>query len=241
MDENKIAFISCVNNEKQYNEALYCISKLQVPPGFNVQCVAVRGAISMAAGYNTGMLETDAKYKVYMHQDVDIVCKDFIEKLLCIFNSDKDIGAIGMVGCTRATSQKSWWELPENIYGCVYQTDLLGKVKPHLEGRPWVNKVAGNGSPSGICKEVKLVDGLLIATAYDVPWRADIFHMFHFYDVSQSCEFIRRKMKVVVPGQREPDGTEQPWCMHVGDNGKVGKKFFEAKKGFEQEYRDILE
>ena len=47
--------------------------------------------------------------------------------------------------------------------------------------------------------EVEAVDGLFIATQYDVKWREDIFDGWDFYDISQSEEFHRAGYKVVVP------------------------------------------
>lgn len=55
---------------------------------------------------------------------------------------------------------------------------------------------------------MEAVDGLLIATQYDIPWREDLFTQWDFYDVSQSFEFRRKGYRVVVPDM------ERPWCIH---------------------------
>lgn len=68
--------------------------------------IAIRDASSMASGYNIGMERTDAKYKIYMHQDVLIINKDFISQLLQIFQSDSQIGMIGMIG-TKTLSESA--------------------------------------------------------------------------------------------------------------------------------------
>ena len=54
--------------------------------------------------------------------------------------------------------------------------------------------------------EVEAVNGSLIATQYDIPWREDILSGWEFYDVAQSLEMRRAGYKVVVPYQREA------WC-----------------------------
>ena len=41
---------------------------------------------------------SSAKYKIYMHQDVFIVNRYFIYDVISIFNADKAIGVIGLVG-----------------------------------------------------------------------------------------------------------------------------------------------
>ena len=60
---------------------------------------------------------------------------------------------------------------------------------------------------------VEAIDGLLIATQYDFPWREDLFKEFDFYDASQSMEFIRKGYKVVVPI------FHKPVCVH--DDGLI--------------------
>ena len=52
----------------------------------------------MCAGYNEAMQSSDAKYKIYMHQDVFIKDTEFLDKIIQIFKEDSEIGMIGMVG-----------------------------------------------------------------------------------------------------------------------------------------------
>ena len=44
------------------------------------------------------MQSCDAKYKIYMHQDVFIHNRNFLKKVIEIFQEDNQIGLIGMVG-----------------------------------------------------------------------------------------------------------------------------------------------
>jgi hypothetical protein len=77
--------------------------------------------------------------------------------------------------------------------------------------------------------EVEAIDGLLMATQYDIPWRDDLFDKWDFYDVSQSLEFIRHGYKVVVPYM------ETPWCIH--DDGFVNlKNYYEEREKLLKEY-----
>ena len=95
----KIAVITCVNNEEEYAQALFYIDRLHVPDGYELDVIAVREAPSMAAGYQMAMEHTDARYKIYMHQDTFIINREFLRDMLSVFRSDDRIGAIGMVGC----------------------------------------------------------------------------------------------------------------------------------------------
>ena len=85
MNEKKICFIMCTNNAQYEAEAMHFISKLHVPQGYEVDAISIKDAKSLTSGYNEGMRASDAKYKVYLHQDVMIVEPDFIAKLLHIF------------------------------------------------------------------------------------------------------------------------------------------------------------
>ena len=55
---------------------------------------------------------------------------------------------------------------------------------------------------------VQAIDGLLMATQYDIPWREDLFQGFHFYDVSQSLEFQKAGYLIGIPNQANV------WCIH---------------------------
>lgn len=98
MKEKNIAFITCVNDMAEYEEALRYIEQLNVPEGYSIDTIAVQEADSMAAGYQAGMQACDSKYKIYMHQDVFIRNQDFLKYIIKIFQEDKKIGLIGMVG-----------------------------------------------------------------------------------------------------------------------------------------------
>ena len=42
---------------------------------------------------------------------------------------------------------------------------------------------------NGLWEPADALDGILLATAYDIPWREDLFDGWHFYDISQCYEF----------------------------------------------------
>ncbi len=228
VDQKKISFISCVNDDAYYNEVLFYINQLVIPDGYSVDCLAVRGADSMVAGYQQAMQSSNAKYKVYLHQDVHIVNEHFLADLLAIFNQNNAIGLVGMAGSIQADPNAVWWHQPS--YGGVYQTNQLGR--PYLN---FFNKKLTND----LYLEATLLDGLLLATQYDLPWRTDLLNHWHMYDISQSCEFLRRGHKVVIANQF--DGTIQsPWCIHYGDNGSLDVDWHAEKNKVVAEYTDIL-
>ena len=193
MNEKKICFIMCVNNKEYEEEAMYFINRLHVPDGYSIDSLSVWDATGMAAGYNEGMSATDAKYKVYLHQDTMIIDKYFIPKILKIFQ-DESIGMIGMVGSLSLPDDYVMWH--GDRIGHIYCCNVS-----HMDD--WII-----GDVQGNYQEVQAIDGLLMATQYDIPWRDDVFDKWDFYDVSQSIEFRNAGYKVVVPNMK------QPWCIH---------------------------
>lgn len=215
MNDKKICFIMCVNNKDYEEEQSYYMKSLKVPEGYEMEILEVKDAASMTAGYNEGMYASDAKYKVYMHQDVFIVNKNFIADMLQIF-SDEKIGMLGMVGATKLPENSIMWYGPR--VGKLYYNSIYEAGESEI------------GEINGAYEEVEALDGLLMATQYDIPWREDLFQDWDFYDASQSQEFVRAGYKVVVPNQ------PQAWCIH--DDGFFNlKNYYKNRKIFQQEYR----
>ncbi len=195
-DERKFCFVLSVNNEAVFDIALQHIRQLVIPPGYSVDYSKITGSQGLAYAYNTAMHSSNAKYKIYMHQDVLLLNRNFLIDLLRIFSSDSELGMIGVVGARNIPRNGVWWESAEKI----------GKV---LENRGLFAYLQFEDFFSGeSVVPVDAIDGLLMATQYDVPWREDLFTGWHFYDVSQSLEFKRRGYKVGIPSQ------VAPWCLH---------------------------
>ncbi|MED3549816.1 glycosyltransferase [Cytobacillus praedii] len=213
MNDQKIAFIYCYNDELLLNESFRYIQSLNIPVGFEIEIIPVENASSMAAGYNFAMEQTDAKYKVYLHQDVFIINRNFISDVLDVFQQDKKIGLLGMVGAKVLPTNGIWWEAHEK-FGKVYDSHT-GSME-----------LLSFNYPTDDIEYVQAIDGLMMVTQYDIPWREEIFDGWHFYDISQSVEFLKNGYKVAISQQ------EEPWCIH--DCGIVN-----VKNGFE-EYRNLF-
>lgn len=195
MVNNKICFISCVNDEFKYKECLKYINSLNIPEGYIIDAIAIRDAYSMTSAYNDAMKESDAKYKVYLHQDTFIINKNFIKEIINIFNKDENVGMIGLTGAKTMPKSGIWWE-SVNTYGKVYEshTDKM--------------ELLSFNECSDDVESVKVIDGFIMITQYDLKWREDIFDGWQFYDLSSSAEFIINGYKVIVPKQNIP------WCIH---------------------------
>ncbi len=217
MNENLVAFIICSNNELKLNECKYYLSRLQIPEGYETDIIVVTGAVSMTEGYQEAMLSTDARYKVYLHHDTVIINEYFIRDFLSIFQSDEEIGMLGVIGCK---------SLPFDAYACTSWD--VGKVLHNIADKCLIKFQA---TDKGVT-EVDAIDGLLMVTQYDINWRTDLFNNWDFYDISQCYEFHRKKLKVVVPYQ------EYYWCYHDNDYSKMGEYDYN-RSVFIKEYQDL--
>lgn len=221
MNRKKIAFICCVNNHAQYDTALKCIHSLQIPEGHEIETIANEQASSLTSGYNTGMGQSDAKYKVYHHQDTYILNEKFLFEIISLFEKYPKLGMIGMVGA-KTIPNGVWWN-SKLVYGAVYYTPKGKRNIGVLANRP----VAGD------FEEVLAIDGLIMVTQYDLPWREDLFKGWHFYDVSQSLEFKKAGYIVGVPKQI------RPWCLHAtGTMNLAG--YEENRRIFVEHYKDFI-
>lgn len=229
MDENKFAFIICVNNELYFEECKYWIKRLIRPNDYRVDIITIRDATSICAAYNWGMKNSDAKYKIYMHQDVFIRNKFFLKDLLRLFENP-ETGMVGMMGGTRmpktGVAYLAW---------DVASVDCRdADVAYFLCGNPKIKQDM----------QVEAVDGLLIATQYDIHWREDLFNGFDFYDISASFEVRRAGYHIIVPYM------QTPWVIHDSSFAKLSgydknrkicideyKEFLYDENGFEFEYQ----
>lgn len=218
-NEKKVCFIICSNKECFLEECILYINQLTVPEGYSVEILAVQDAKSMTSAYNEAMNQSDARYKVYLHHDTFIIEPDFISKILNVFAKDKKIGLIGLVGTEDLAKDGIMWdgERCGDFYRLDSQMEQAANMKRIEEG----------------ILEVEAVDGFLMVTNRDIPWREDVFTKFHFYDVSQSFEFRRAGYKVVVPAQNPA------WTIH--DCGPWSRKGYdEERKKLLREYEEVF-
>lgn len=220
INEKKVCFIMCCNHPWYQKECSSYLTELEVPEGYETEIVSVIGAKSMTAGYNRGMEQSDAKYKVYLHQDVMIWNRRFIYDMLEVFESDSRIGMLGVLGGN---------DIPDD--GALYRAWNEG-VTYACDTQDAGIKQGRNPLP-GTCQEVEAIDGMLMATQYDLPWREDLFDGWDFYDVSQSFEFRKAGYSVVIPHQ------DMPWCMHDCGRTKL-QNYNQGRKILLEEYASFF-
>lgn len=217
MNDHQFCFIICSNNDLFLSECMLYISNLVVPEGYSIDILTIKDAKSISSGYNEAMKTSKAKYKIYLHQDVFIINKYFLINLLNIFKYNDRVGMIGMVGAPKIDESAIMWK-----------SLRIGSLlkRQHIDEK-YIDELYETPDSTGI---VAVIDGLLMATCIDIPWREDLFDGWDFYDMSQSMEFNKLGYLVVVPQQK------YPWCLH--DDGVVLNflKYNHYRKIFIKEY-----
>lgn len=220
INTKKIAFIVCVNDELYYEECLFYIKRLRIPDGYKIEIIPVRNARSIYQAYNSAMYNSDAKYKVYMHQDVFLIYPDILVKFIELFEKYPMTGMAGVLGSD---------SIPEDKY--FYKSWNYGNVLVCNEERAFHNELRKNES------KVVAIDGMFMVTQYDIAWRDDALEGWDFYDFSQSMEFLLKGYEIRVVEQ------DVPWCIH--DCGYLNfynydlqqKRFLDVYNYFFPDYR----
>ncbi|WP_081831674.1 glycosyltransferase family protein [Geomicrobium sp. JCM 19038] len=175
-------------------QSAYGISRFYRSPKYKIEIIGIRGANSMTEGYNNGLKKTDAKYKIYLHQDVMIIHHMMLYNMLEIFLHSPKVGMLGVVGCEHLNDQGLWWDSPNRF----------GKV---LEDKGYY-VMSVLHEPTSHYQSVEAIDGLIIMTQYDLEWESSVFDHWHFYDISQCEKFKAHGYEIGVPQQG------YPWVIH---------------------------
>ena len=214
MNNQKICFIICANDSLYESECIHYLNHLIVPDGYELDCITIHDAKSMTSGYNEGMRASDAKYKIYIHQDVFLVNPNLLTQLLHIFENPS-IGMVGAVGSRILPSNAVMWDGPR--VGSWCEVNLIGTEQ------------YGSVSAEREYELVEAVDGAFIATQYDLPWREDLFTGWDFYDISQCFEFHRAGYQIAV------SCPDFPWLLHDAEIPAL-TNYYDCQQVFLQEY-----
>ncbi len=211
LDPHGFAFITCVDDETQYDICLRYVEALQIPSGYAMEKIAVFGATSMAEGYQRAMEASTARYKIYIHQDAYLVHRALLSELVNLFRTYPRLGMVGVTGGTRLPASVLFsMNNPFHSYGREWDyrrpggpSSLLGPANRRRLHFTRLRSFVGDYLPA------VAVDGFFMATQYDIPWIHPQFG-FDLYDQVQALEFIKAGLEVGVARQ------ETIWCVHWG-------------------------
>lgn len=219
MNSRKICIIACVSDKNQINKS---IDNLNIPDGYELEKRYIVNKKNIAKAYNEMMRVTDAKYKIYLEHGASINNNNVLNDILNIFSVNHKIGIIGVVGAVTIPTSGIWQESIHK-YGKYYDMPESNK-----------NVVEYNNIEKEY-KTAKAIDGMFIATQYEIEWREDLFEDIYFYNVSQCIEFTRAGFEIAIPKQNKP------WCIKSGINCISQEKYIGYNEIFLDEYsKDIF-
>lgn len=224
MNDHKFCFIICTNDALLLEESIHYINHLVIPEGYSIELLTITDASSITSGYNEAMASSDAKYKIYMHQDVFILNKNILSDLLSVFASDPQIGLIGMVGYETVSPDGLMWHAKRS--GNLYTPKTKA---PYPELSAYHYSITQDGY--SMAAEI---DGFFMATSQDLPWDTQTLKGWDFYDAFQSIHFLLQGYKIAVPVQRFP------WCMHDDNRFPALFHYNHYRQIFMQTYKDFL-
>ena len=194
MENYKICFIICGNNDFLCQETLHYILNLYIPDKFELDYMIISDVKNTFEAYNAGMKESDAKYKIYLNENVFITDKSFLVNVIDIFANNPDIGQIGAIGFRNNHKNE-----PENM-------ERIG----HITVGGTETKIYNfNCNTEFALEEVVTMEPGIVVTAYDENWPEG-------KDVAaamlERCESLRNSGYKSVALIKE-----KPWCLYDND------------------------
>ena len=214
MNEKGIAILVWKRNEEHYANCIEGLRQLQYPAGYEVQVYTLTDQDTFTKQCSSVLAESDAKYKIYLSDEMRITALTFVQDMLNIF-ADGTIGMIGFFGSTELPLSANIMDAP-NKYGSVFMP--AGGVLEEMR--------FGEGT-ADVIADVRAILPSLFVTQYDVPWDAN--YTGQYYAVQEQCRnFTRRGYRVVVPI------VETPFCGYQSEEisfeigGADRDRFFSA-------------
>lgn len=154
------------------------------------------GKMGLCEIYNKGARQAKYEALCFMHEDLDIKTLNWGEEVMKIFNTQKEVGVIGVAGGAYKSRAPSGWasisHAPNTIYCNYVQSFKRSNRAPlHSHSNPKAIEVA----------DVVCVDGMWFCTLKELvlkyPFDEQLLKGFHCYDVDY-CLTIKQHYRVVV-------------------------------------------
>ena len=199
-NEKKFAFLVRKSQAALYASCLKSLQALCLPAGYEAELFTLTAEAPYAAQANRALSLSDAKYKIYINDDLRLVYAHLLEDLPAIFENE----SIGMVGALGSRS------LPTdgNVLGA---DDKQGAV--YVPAKTGLSELRfGEGEDAAAATaSVRFVLPSFFATQEDLPW--DESCATQYYAVLAQCRgFEKARRRLVVP-------LPQPiWCAYQSQN-----------------------
>ena len=216
--EKKFAFFVRKSSEVRFSAALESLQALRLPAGYEAELFTLTAGEPYAAQVNKALTLSDAKYKIYLNDDVLLVEPDVLGKLLQIFEDE----SIGMIGCLGSASLPASGNIMESPYACGAAYVL--SEEGHRDLR------LGRGTV-GECRTARFLVPSFFATQQDFSW--DEHYQRQYYALLAYCRrFEQEGNRIVVPLAKEPWCAYQERTISFDADESERRKFFAAHHAY---------
>ena len=182
--EKKVAFFVHKSDEALYSTCLESLQALHLPAGYEAELFTLTAGKPYAVQANKALALSDAKYKIYINDDMCLVQPRFFGELLAIF---KD-AAVGMVGAWGSQSLP----VDGNVLSSAYKRGAF--YVPAEDGF----SEQRFGDATGKAADVRCILPSFFATQWDIAW--DESYEKQYYAVLAHCRaFEEEGRRIVVP------------------------------------------
>ena len=196
--EKRFVFFVRKSDEVRYNTCLESLQALHLPVGYEAEIFTLTAETSYAAQVNRAQTLFNAKFKIYINDDIRLVCSDMLEKLLRIFK-DESIGMVSFMG-SRSLS------VDGNVLGVE---DKQGAFYIPM-GRNLSEMRFGENSTESLA-DVRFILPSLFAMQMDLSW--DEVYETQYYAVLAQCrKFEEAGRRIVV------SLAQDIWCAYQSRN-----------------------
>jgi len=182
---------------------------------------------SIFEAYNKGLEESKSEIVCFIHDDINILTKNWGAILMDIFSKNKNIGLVGVAGSKSKTKMPSaWWDsYKENLSMNIIQFFSDGK-KTH-----W-----NEGFDYGDLQEVVAIDGVFMAAKKieSISFNTQLSG-FHNYDMNLSLEYLKNEYSVMVTNKILLEhfsigALDKSWCLSTLQIHKLYKELLPLSK-----------
>ena len=182
-ETTRVSFISCTITPEKLERLRTSLTAAMGAAAWEL--VAVTDARSLCEGYARGFARSRGEFVVFCHDDIEILCDRFHDRLMDSFDG---ADLIGVAGTTRLNGPMlAWAGLPHQHGAVTHRRDgafcpgLCSSAGPRIDG-------------------AQALDGLFFAARREVVERigfdADTFDGFDFYDVDFSYRAFKAGLHV---------------------------------------------
>ena len=182
--EKKVAFFVRKSDEALYSTCLESLQALHLPAGYEAELFTLAAGKPYAVQANKALALSDAKYKIYINDDMCLVQPRLFGELLAIFKNT----AVGMVGAWGSQSLP----VDGNVLSSVYKRGAV--YVPAEDGFSELRF----GDATGKAADVRCILPSFFATQWDIAW--DESYEKQYYAVLAHCRaFEEEGRRIVVP------------------------------------------